>query len=93
MNAQQIYNFRVSTYAKAVYVYGTNRLTARDGYNGIATDYVEPVKEYAATGLVNGTPYPVGATGFTDDQLLFALASGWITQDEFDATMANKITE
>lgn len=67
--------FRVQTYARAIYVYGTNRLTARDGFPGVAEGYYGPVEQYAAT-------------TYTQDQLDLALASGWITQQEYDETMS-----
>lgn len=69
--------FRTTTYAKAIYVYGTNRLTARDGYVGIAEGYYAPVQQYAAM-------------NFTQDQIDLALAYGWINQQEYDETMAIK---
>jgi hypothetical protein len=70
--------FRVQTYARAIFVYGTNRLTARDGYPGVADGYYVPVEQYAAV-------------TYTQDQLDLALASGWITQAEYDETMTYKV--
>lgn len=67
--------FRTQTYARAIYVYGTNRLTARDGYPGVADGYYTPVQQYAAQ-------------TYTLAQLDLALASGWITQTEYDETVA-----
>lgn len=70
--------FRTVTYAKAIYVYNTNRLTKRDGYPGVAAGYYEDVEKYAAL-------------NYTQDQLDLALASGWLTQQEYDETMAYKV--
>jgi len=71
--------FRTQTYARAIYVYGTNRLTTRDGFVGVATGYNVPVQQYAVT-------------TYTVAQLDLALASGWITQIEYDETMAYKVS-
>jgi hypothetical protein len=81
-------SFRVQTYARAVYVYGTNRLTFRDGFPGVADGYYTATQEYAATGRVNGVLVSVGFTGYTKEQLDLALASGWINQQEYDETIA-----
>lgn len=78
MTIATVYPFRVQTYARAIYVYGTNRLTARDGYTGVPTEYYIPVQQYAAA-------------NYTVAQLDLALASGWITQAEYDETMAYKV--
>jgi hypothetical protein len=67
--------FRTKTYAKAIYVYNTNRLTGRDGYPGVAEGYYTPVEQYAAE-------------TYTLDQIDLALACGWITQVEYDETVA-----
>jgi hypothetical protein len=64
-----IYEFRTSTYARNIYRYGTT------SFSTIPTEYVEPVKEYAAT------HYPL-------DDIDNALAQGWITQQEYDDTIA-----
>lgn len=85
-----ILSFRVQSYAKAIFVYGTNRLTTRDGFPGVASGYYPAVQEYAATGKVNGVQYPGGFYGYTVEQLDLALASGWITQMEYDQTMTFK---
>lgn len=66
--------FRTQSYARAIYVYGTNRLTARDGYPGVAEGYYTPVQQYSAT-------------TYTKAQMDLALASGWITQIEYDETV------
>jgi hypothetical protein len=78
MNALTIQPFRTQTYARATYVYGTNRLTARDGFVGVADGYYIPIEQYAA------------AT-YTLAQIDLALASGWITQQEYDETMVYKV--
>ena len=64
-----IYAFRTSTYARDIYLYG-NRTFAQ-----IPAEYVQPVKQYAAS-------------TFTDAQIANALTNGWITQTECDDTMA-----
>jgi hypothetical protein len=46
-------------------------------FSEIRADYVEPVKNYAAV-------------TYSDAQLFNALERGWITQQEFDDTMAYK---
>jgi len=48
-------------------------------FSDIPTHYHEPVKEYAAV-------------TFTQTQIDNALAQGWITQQEYDETMAYKQT-
>jgi len=74
MAIASILPFRTSTYARAIYVYGTNRLTARDGYPGVADGYYVPVEQY-------------GATTFTLAQIDLALAYGWITDTEYSETL------
>lgn len=70
-----IYPFRTSTYARSIYLYGTERFTARDGYNGIDPLYIEPVKEYVAK-------------TFSQAQIDNAKAQGWITEQEYNETLA-----
>lgn len=70
-----VYSFRTGTYARAIYIYGTQRFTARDGYAGIPLEYHEPVKQYAAT-------------NYYKSEMETALANAWITQQEYDETMA-----
>jgi ribulose bisphosphate carboxylase small subunit len=67
----------------AVYTFLTSSY-ARDIYlygnrrfSNIPQEYHEPVKQYAAT-------------TFTQEQIDYALAQGWITQQEYDETMAYK---
>jgi hypothetical protein len=69
-----IYSFRTKTYSNTIYVFGTNRLTARDGFTGIPAEYYVPVQQYAA-GI------------YTQQTLDIALANGWINQQEYDETM------
>lgn len=73
-----IYAFRTKTYANAIYVFGTNRLSAEDNYPGIASEYYAPIEEYAAQ-------------TYTQDQLDIALANGWISQQEYDESMSYKV--
>jgi hypothetical protein len=74
--------FRVSTYARNIYLYGTTTFAS------IPAEYVVPVKQYAATGQVNVAQYPSGFTGYTREQIDNALAQGYITQQEYDDTVA-----
>jgi hypothetical protein len=46
-------------------------------FAAIPVEYHEPVKQYAAT-------------NFSDEQIANALYRGWITQEEYDQTMAYK---
>jgi len=64
-----ILNFRTSTYARNIYLYGNTTFSA------IPTEYVEPVKQYAAV-------------TFSITQIDNALTQGWITQQEYDDTIA-----
>lgn len=75
MAIQAILPFRTQTYAIQVYIQGSNRLTARDGYNGVPSAYYIPVEQYAAANFL-----------LTDMQ--YALAQGWINQTEYDETVA-----
>lgn len=79
--------FRVSTYARNIYLYGTT------SFGTIPAEYVAPVKQYAATGTVNGVQYPTGFTGYTVEQINNALAQGYITHQEYDETIACIPTE
>jgi hypothetical protein len=67
----------------AIYSFRTSAY-ARDIYlygnrrfSDIPTEYHEPVKQYAAQ-------------NFTQEQIDYALAQSWITQQEYDETMAYK---
>lgn len=64
-----IYTWRVSTYARDIYLYGNRTLS------DVPADYVEPIKMYAAQ-------------TFSLAQIDNALANGWITQQEYDDTIA-----
>jgi hypothetical protein len=70
-----IYTFRTNTYARNIYLYGTERLTARDGYNGVPAEYYVPVEQKAAE-------------LYSNEQIGNALTQGWINQTEYDETMA-----
>jgi|GEM_PF-3044014 len=65
----------VISYTNAIYMLGTRRFTARDGYSGIPAAYHEPVKQYAAANL---------DITYIDN----ALAQTWLTQTEYDETVA-----
>jgi len=66
-----ILSFRVSTYARNVYLYGNTRLsdisTSPDDYRTATMKY--------------------GAINFSRLQIDNALAQGWITQEEYDETI------
>jgi hypothetical protein len=68
-----VYSFKVGPYARKIYLYGTERFTARDGFPGIPAEYHQPVKEYAAN-------------NFTLSQIDYALFKAWIHQQEYDET-------
>jgi hypothetical protein len=70
-----IYSFRTSTYARNIYQFGTQRLTARDGYTGVDPEYYIPVEQWAAAN------YPLS-------DIDYALAQGWINQQEYDETVS-----
>lgn len=66
-----IYTWRVSSLARDIYLYG-NR-----GFNAVPSEYVEPIKQYAAK-------------TWTLEQIDTALVNGWITQQEYDDTISYK---
>jgi hypothetical protein len=69
-----IYAFKTGGYSRQIYISGTQRFTARDGFVGIPTEYHQPVKEYAAK-------------NFTLTETDNALTNTWITQQEYDDTV------
>lgn len=77
--------FRTSIFASAIYIYGNNRFTARDGFTGIPAEYVAPVMQYAATKY---TVAPYATSANRTQQLNVALQNGWINQQEYDSTVA-----
>ncbi|WP_028553161.1 hypothetical protein [Paenibacillus sp. UNC451MF] len=77
-----IYPALVSGYAKTIYIDGTRT------FPSIIPVYVDHVKEYAATGLVNGSNYYPAFKGYSLSQLENALSQGRISQDEFQDTIA-----
>lgn len=66
-----IYAFMTSSYAMAVYLYGTRT------FQTINVAYTDAVKQYAAD-------------TFAVSQIDYALARGYITQQEYEDTMALK---
>lgn len=72
------------SYASTIYISGLKR------YSEIRPEYVEPVKIYASTGKINDVNNPVGFTGYTDAEISNAFNKGWITEQEFNETMAMK---
>lgn len=76
-----IYTWRTSGFAMDIYLFG-NRT-----FQDVPLSYVEPIKIYAATGYLNGEPED---EPFSQAQIDNALAQGWITQQEYDETMAYK---
>lgn len=85
MMSAPIYPSLVNSYARAIYLDGTKR------FADIRAEYVIPVKQYAATGIVNGVHYPVTFNGYTDAEITNALNQGYISQLEFDETMAYRV--
>lgn len=74
-----VHAFRTNTFSRNIYLYGTERLTARDGYGGVPAEYYTPVEQR-------------GAELYTDQQLSDALAKGYINQVEYDETLAFRPT-
>jgi hypothetical protein len=70
-----VYSFRVSTYARNIYIFGTNRLTARDGFVGVPVDYYTPVQQYAKINYL--------ITDIED-----AFTKTWINEQEYQETLA-----
>ena len=70
-----ILGFRTSTYARNIYMFGTNRLTARDGFSGVAGGYYTPSEQYTAS-------------NYTKANIDNALAMTWINDQEYDETLA-----
>lgn len=66
-----ILTFRVSTYARNVYLYGNTQLSA---ISTSPDDYRTTTMQYAAN-------------NFTLEQLNNALTKGWISQQEYDDTI------
>lgn len=71
----RVIGFRTSTYARNIYIFGTNRLTARDGFVGVPAEYYVPVEQYAKA-------------NFSQADLDNALAMTWINDQEYAETMA-----
>jgi hypothetical protein len=69
-----VLTFRTNTYARNIYLYGS---TSGTRLTNIPAEYVEPVKKAAA------------AT-FSVEQIDNTLSQEWITQTEYDETMAIK---
>lgn len=67
--------FLVGRYAQQIYLNGTQRFTAIEGFSGISADYHEPVKAYAAQ-------------NYYKSELDQAHAKSWITPEEYEATLA-----
>lgn len=66
-----VYPWVTSTYARDIYLFGNRTL------QDVPSQYVEPIKQYAAA-------------NFTQEEIDNALAKGWITQQEYNDTMAYK---
>jgi hypothetical protein len=80
-----VLSFRASIYATNIYLHGNYSLTS------IPTEYYIPVEIYAMTGKVNGVNYPANFTGFGLAQIQDALANGYITQTQYDETIAYNV--
>jgi hypothetical protein len=74
-----VYSFQVGPYARNIYLYGTRSFSGHNGTNSIPLEYHEPVKQYAAD-------------NFTRGQIDEALVKNFVTQQEYDDTVA-KITK
>lgn len=80
-----IYSSLTQQYAKTVFSDYTKTLAS------IRVEYIEPVKIYAATGVVNSANYPnADFTGYSDEKIVTALERNTITQADFDDVMAIK---
>ncbi|MCM3789406.1 hypothetical protein M3221_13450 [Domibacillus indicus] len=69
-----IYDFRTNTYARNIYIYGE---TTETRFTNIPAEYVEPVKQKAAA-------------VYSEDEIHNAHTNEWITQPEYDDTVAYK---
>lgn len=78
VQATAILDFKTNTYARNVYRYGVNRLTAREGFTGVPAEYYIPVEQRAAE-------------IYTDADILLAFNSGWINEQEYNETMTYKL--
>jgi hypothetical protein len=75
-----ILSFKTSTYARNIFLTGSNRLTARDGCVGVPTtpdNYYTAVIQYAAK-------------TYYIEQIDTALNNGWINEQEHAEVMALK---
>lgn len=70
-----ILGFRAASYAMGIYYYGTNRLTARDGFYGVAVGYYTPVEQYAAN-------------NYERSVIDNAYAMTWLNEQEYNETIA-----
>lgn len=77
-----IFQFMVSQYAMNIYLYGSYRLVARDGYPGVRDGYYTPVQKFAAETSVT-KPLLISRKKIDE-----ALANGWISQVEYDETIS-----
>lgn len=71
--------FRTSMYALNIYISGMGSLTS------IPTEYYIPVEQYAATKF---TIAPYATTDNRTQQLDIALNNNWITQTQYNETVA-----
>jgi hypothetical protein len=75
-----ILSFRTSTFARNIILIGSERLTPRDGCNGVPRtpdDYYGPVEQFAAD-------------KYYIEQLDNALVNGWINQTEYGEIIDKK---
>ena len=68
--ASSILGFRAANYALNIIMYGTNRLTTRNGFVGVAAGYYTPIEQYAAS-------------NFRRESIENALAMTWINDLEY----------
>jgi len=69
-----VYSFRIGPYARSIYSYGTAT------FADIPTEYIQPVKEYAAK-------------TFSQYEMDLAIGNGFITQQQYDETILLKPLE
>ena len=70
-----ILGFRTSTYARNIVTYGTCRLTARDGFVGVAEGYYTPTEQYIAN-------------NYDKETIDNALVMTWINEIEYNEIIA-----
>lgn len=80
-----VLSFRTSNYAYNIFISGMQRITTSDGFSGIPAEYHEPVKQFAAKNYTNN---PYALEDNRTRQIDVALNNNWISQQEYDDTVA-----